>query len=604
MAFPTLKVEIAFASDPLDTTPTWTDVTAYVRQVNGVEINRGRNDPLSPFPAGRCTLTLSNRDRRFDSTYSSGPYYGNLKPRKQIRITATWSAVDYEMFTGFVGRWPQQFTNSGKDAVVELDCYDALDWAAGARLTDDLVEQYLDTIGAREISLRQADATSWTGSTTLSFMTSIGTFTPTASLVPGLSTPAVTFNGAARVETASAGQVVHNFWIRVDELQATEDEMNISIGSRGRVFVTTTGTLKCSWSFFATGLHNGSVESVRSINDKLPHMITLIDDGSVYLFIDGEYEATGSNTVGAQQALSVDTIGGWRTGLPGEYVYTNAKGITLQDFFTLDTTMTTDQVATLYQLSTANAVEDTATRVGRYLDDAGWPALWRDITTAPRGEVSTITYNSRQLINALQEVERSEQGRIFASKAGYITFHSRYFNFEVTRGTTSQATFSDDGAGLGYATFGFTEDDEYVRNDVTVTNTLNQSRSTNSASITTYGRRSETVNTILSTVQQVADMSDGLTVRWADQSLRIDAFTTTPPSDWASILGLELGDRITVEITPMATGSQLVKQLIIDSLRWSISDQGWWLTIGAAPVPTGVFVLGTSSLDGSDVLGF
>ena len=604
MAFPTLKVEIAFASDPLDTTPTWTDVTQYVRQVNGVDINRGRNDPLSPFPTGRCTLTLSNRDRRFDSTYSSGPYYGNLKPRKQVRITATWSATDYEMFTGFVGRWPQQFTNSGLDAVVELDCFDALDWAAGARLTNDIVEDYLDTIGTREISLRQADTSSWTGSTTLSSMTSIGTFTPTASLVPGLTSPAVTFKGASRVETASAGQVVHNFWIRVDELQATEDDMNISIGGFGRVFVTTTGTIKCTWDFFSIGAQSGSVESVRSINDGLPHMITLIDNGPVYLFIDGEYEATGSNTLGGLQALSVDTIGGFRSGLPGEYVYTNAKGVTLQDFFTLDTTMTTDQVATLYQLSTANAIEDTATRVDRYLDDAGWPALWRDITTAPRGEVSTITYNSRQLINALQEVERSEQGRIFASKTGYITFHSRYFNFEVTRGSTSQATFSDDGAGLGYATFGFTEDDEYVRNDVTATNTLNQSRSTNSASITTYGRRSETVNTILSTVQQVTDMSDGLTVRWADQSLRIDAFTTTPPSDWATILGLELGDRITVEITPMATGSQLVKQLIIDSLRWSISDQGWWLTIGAAPVPAGVFVLGTSELDGPDVLGF
>ena len=91
--FPVLKVEIAFVSNPLDTAPTWVDVTAYVRHANGVDITRGRSDPWSHFMAGHLTLTFANTDRRFDSLYSAGPYFGNLKPGKQIRVTCTWSAV-------------------------------------------------------------------------------------------------------------------------------------------------------------------------------------------------------------------------------------------------------------------------------------------------------------------------------------------------------------------------------------------------------------------------------------------------------------------------------------------------------------------------------
>lgn len=68
MAWPTITVECMFAS------PTWTDISAYVQELN---IKRGVSrvdSPLLRYEAGTCELKLDNRDRRFDPTYLGGPY--------------------------------------------------------------------------------------------------------------------------------------------------------------------------------------------------------------------------------------------------------------------------------------------------------------------------------------------------------------------------------------------------------------------------------------------------------------------------------------------------------------------------------------------------
>ena len=89
MAYPTPIIEIAFDDGPYVVSPTWTDVTTYVR---GFETSRGVPDDWTLQADGSATVTLSNRDRRFDPFNTSGPYYGKLLPRRQIRIRATSAA--------------------------------------------------------------------------------------------------------------------------------------------------------------------------------------------------------------------------------------------------------------------------------------------------------------------------------------------------------------------------------------------------------------------------------------------------------------------------------------------------------------------------------
>lgn len=87
---PTTKVEISFVSAWDAASPTWVDVTSYVRSI---EISRGRQADLNPFDDGQARVTLDNRDGRFNPSNTASPYYPNVKPRRQIRITATYTTA-------------------------------------------------------------------------------------------------------------------------------------------------------------------------------------------------------------------------------------------------------------------------------------------------------------------------------------------------------------------------------------------------------------------------------------------------------------------------------------------------------------------------------
>jgi hypothetical protein len=93
MPYPYGIVEIAFTDGPYVRSPTWTDVSSYVRDM---QIDRGVNDDWDLVASGSATVTLSNLTRRFDPFNTAGPYYGNLLPRRQIRIRAAHGGSTYD----------------------------------------------------------------------------------------------------------------------------------------------------------------------------------------------------------------------------------------------------------------------------------------------------------------------------------------------------------------------------------------------------------------------------------------------------------------------------------------------------------------------------
>jgi hypothetical protein len=118
--YPTLTVEVAFASNPGDS-PVWTDITSYVRRFS---TRRGREHELDRVEAGTATLVLDNRDRRFDPNHTGSPYSPNVRPMRRIRARATWSATTYDIFHGFVENWPQAW-RIPNDAYVSVRAVDA-----------------------------------------------------------------------------------------------------------------------------------------------------------------------------------------------------------------------------------------------------------------------------------------------------------------------------------------------------------------------------------------------------------------------------------------------------------------------------------------------
>ena len=111
---PTYLLE--FCRDPLsDTTPTYIDITNYM--LEGSYQRDGGGDLDDP-QAGTATITLDNRDRRFEPTYAAGAYYPDIKPLRRMRLSIDGDTE----FSGFVASWGPQWPDGlfNQEAVVTL----------------------------------------------------------------------------------------------------------------------------------------------------------------------------------------------------------------------------------------------------------------------------------------------------------------------------------------------------------------------------------------------------------------------------------------------------------------------------------------------------
>jgi len=140
VSWPTLLFQIAFVDPPLTAlaSNTWTDITSYVISFS---TRRGRSDALGRIEAGTASLVLDNSDRRFDPTFAAGAYYPNVVPMKKIRISATYAAVTYRLFTGYIESWPPDWPG-GLDVYTTISCVDAFKYFALKKLNGAYANEF------------------------------------------------------------------------------------------------------------------------------------------------------------------------------------------------------------------------------------------------------------------------------------------------------------------------------------------------------------------------------------------------------------------------------------------------------------------------------
>jgi hypothetical protein len=115
---PELLVEIDFTNPPTNATRVWTDVSAYVRQINYT--SDGRDNELTRTSPGTLSALFDNRDGRFDSTNTASPYYPKVKRKRFLRVSAVWSGTRYSRWTGLIDTWRQQWPSAGRDATADI----------------------------------------------------------------------------------------------------------------------------------------------------------------------------------------------------------------------------------------------------------------------------------------------------------------------------------------------------------------------------------------------------------------------------------------------------------------------------------------------------
>jgi len=135
-----------------------------------------------------------------------------------------------------------------------------------------------------------------------------------------------------------------------------------------------------------------------------------------------------------------------------------------------------------------------------------------------------------------------------------------------------------------------------------------RSTSTDSTSITAYGRKSETINTLLPDLADALSMAQGVVLQRKDVLTRI---RTVRPSisqtdaSHAILCGLEIGDRIRLEMTPSGVGSQLQQSATVEGIEIDAHLSHTFWAFDASPIPAvSWFLVESSELDGADVVAF
>ncbi len=121
---------IAFDSQPLSTTQLYEGITEDTRQV---DTRRGRQFELDRFEAGSGYILLDNLDGKFNPENTASPYYPNLKPTRRMRIRVSWASTTYDLFTGFLEGYPQEYRYAGNDRIVSQNAVDLFMALAVAR---------------------------------------------------------------------------------------------------------------------------------------------------------------------------------------------------------------------------------------------------------------------------------------------------------------------------------------------------------------------------------------------------------------------------------------------------------------------------------------
>lgn len=599
-AMPDVSVEIAFASNPGDTTPAWVDVSTDEMLV---EITRGRNQELDQYQAGQCTVTLLDTARKYDPSNAASPYSPNLKPMKRLRVRATYAGVTYPLFSGFIDSFDHEY--AGPPSGMATATIRATD---GFKVLEAI--QLLNSAYATEITTsapiawwRLGDAQGTTARDTIAGIsgTAVGATFGQSGLVSRDSDTAVTFTttGGITVTDSRAlltGSVTaFSFEAVIQTAQAGTEVIMQQDGSDSAQFrLRMLGTGILEFQVSDAGLvYTAETESTGAVNDGSTHHVvaTFSTTNGLRVYVDGVNVSnlvvtdTGTPvlvatqlTIGNDKALVVN---GWEDTLDEVAVYNRE--------------LTAAEVAAhAGAVSTPWNGDTPAARLGRILDFAAWPANLREIDTGT--SVLQSAELAMSVLEHAQKVAASDFGALFMAADGRVRFIGREQLFK----TVNLATFGDDptdATELGYRAIRPEFTDQLIRNDVTVSrNEGVAQRVEDATSITSFLRHSFVLDGLIHNSDTLSrSAAEFIVSEYKDPRRRISGLDTSPrgvpnqpgsrPEDlFPIVLAAELANELTVIDRPPGGGALNSQDSAIEGITHRIAPLGWETSWRLAPV--------------------
>jgi Concanavalin A-like lectin/glucanases superfamily len=603
-------VEFSPTTNPL-ATPVWVDISAYV--VGNISITRGRTSEFQTFTAGQCSLTLDNSTRRFDPSYASGPYFGNLRARKKLRIRSNDPAGSRTLFTGYITGWPQSMAWQTNRDVVSITAVDAL---------SVLAQLKVDYLGYGE-QVRSDGAVVYRpiGNASQGISTAVddlldNVYSPIGlngaffwyvedNAFKALSPYSVAFQaygGGLPIgqlwASAPAAQSLE-FWVKLDpgQLGATATSLVSYIATppdTGAVIdVTTNGRLT-----------RGTVTTARSIADGSWHHVVWTSNGTTLsVYVDGKLSSS------AASALPVFVVG---TG-PNvtTYVFCSGPGVgpastaRVREIAVYSVALTATQVANHYASATGWDGDTSGQRIGRLLDLAGWPSADRSIDVGG-AVVPSVDRVTGTALDLCQTVAVADGGGLWVDPAGLVTFRSRLSRNEVAAYNTVQATFGNSGSDHRYIDAQPAQDDALIKNTISVSRQGGLPyKFTNATSIARYLPISDdsSTNLYLANDNDVISRGQWLIENYADPSARLEYVTVNArhTSTLATLVtDLDIWEKVAVKVPHAGgVGTTTTYTISLEFLSHDIDvyNLQWITKFGGPPaLATTYFILGTHAL--------
>lgn len=237
--------------------------------------------------------------------------------------------------------------------------------------------------------------------------------------------------------------------------------------------------------------------------------------------------------------------------------------------------------------------ETTGARIRRVLTAVGWSN--HDLDTGVT-EIPGEDHGKGNVLSYLQKVAVSEDGRLFVAADGKVTFLDRHAPFLDSSSNTSQATFGDSGAELGYSDIRLPYNEDQIRNHVIIrmpdsAGDANAETSVeNASSITEYLRTTYQRDVLFTDSSEAENLGEYILARYKDPFLRIEAITIKPLGDPTvlipQVLGRKIGDRITVKRRPQG-GSVFTQVALLEGISHTFTPHGeWTVTWNLSPADT------------------
>jgi len=126
-------------------------------QVNQISIRRGRDRIFENYNPGFASISWWDPDGDWNPDNVTGPYYGQILPMRQIRVTTNYSGTEYGLFSGFISSWDWEWPKGTEYArvtvtaddgfrLLALSNVDSVTGAATGDLPGTRINQILDMV--------------------------------------------------------------------------------------------------------------------------------------------------------------------------------------------------------------------------------------------------------------------------------------------------------------------------------------------------------------------------------------------------------------------------------------------------------------------------